>query len=151
MGKRIDDAAFREKASRIDCHEVAPDLWVGSKPLPGHYAFDVIVLCASDYQPPAEHFPGVDVIHAPFDDTYQPTDDDVTMAMRAAHTVLKHLKAGKRVLVTCWAGHNRSALVAALAMKRKWKADAATVVQQIRAAREHTLHNKSFVKILELW
>jgi protein-tyrosine phosphatase len=151
MGKR-DAVQFREQVKHLDCHEVAPDLWVGSKPFPGqYYAFDVIVLCASDYQPEAEHFPGVAVIHAPFDDTPFPTDADVTMAMRAAHTVIKHLQAGKRVLVTCWAGQNRSALVAALAMKRKWKHPTTAVVQQIQAAREHTLNNKSFVKILELW
>jgi protein-tyrosine phosphatase len=119
--------------------------------MPGQYAFDVIVLCASDYQPDAADFPGVDVLHTPFDDTLFPSDDDVTMAMRSAHTVLKHLQAGRRVLVTCWAGQNRSAFVAAMAMKRKWRAPTEVVVKQIRDARPNTLHNSTFIKILSKW
>lgn len=152
MGTRS-DAKFRQQVqdAGYDCHEVAPDLWVGSKPHAGQYPFDVIVFCAVEYQPDAGDFPGVTVIHAPFDDTHNPTDSDMTTALRAAHTVLKHLKADKRVLVTCWAGQNRSAFVAALVMKRKWKAPTAEVIAQVQRAREYTLHNQAFCKILEKW
>ena len=61
MGTLRSAEQFKQQvqAAGYDCHEVAPDLWVGSKPYPGHYPFDVIVLCAVEYQPDAGDFPGV--------------------------------------------------------------------------------------------
>src|SRR5271154_5992502 len=97
--------------------EIAPGLFVGSKPSPGRHAcVDTIVLAAMEYQPPAELFPDAEVIHAPLDDApgRQMRADEIALATKAAGRVARRLRAGRRVLVTCQMGLNRSALVAAL-------------------------------------
>lgn len=103
----------------VHASRVAQNLWVGAAPPPGDYSskLDVIVLVASDYQPRAEAFPKVSVRHHPFDDTATPVKRDVVAAARAAREVATDLKAGKRVLVTCRMGRNRSGFVAALALR----------------------------------
>jgi protein-tyrosine phosphatase len=101
-------------------------------------------LCAKEYQPPAEAFPGSRVIHAPFDDTMAPSDDELETAIGAALQVVRELRAGNRVLVTCRAGQNRSAFVAGLAMKRHWKLPPDKIITAIRAARHSALNNYTF-------
>jgi protein-tyrosine phosphatase len=129
----------------LDANKVAPKLYVGSAPDPGRYeAFQVIVLCAKEYQPPAEAFPSSRVIHAPFDDTMAPSDDELEIAIGAALQVVRELRAGNRVLVTCRAGQNRSAFVAGLAMKRRWKLPPDKIITAIRAARHSALNNYTF-------
>lgn len=138
-------------SSDLDASRVAPKLYVGSMPGPGHYeAFQAIVLCAREYQPAASVFSGTKVIHAPFDDTLSPTDTELETAISAAFQVVRELRERNRVLVTCRAGQNRSALVAALAMKRHWKLPPDKVIAAIRAGRgQIALHNETFVKIIE--
>lgn len=97
---------------------IVDGLWVGSAPPPGDYTdrFDVIVFTADEYQPPAQAFPGVRVRHFPYDDQAQPTERDLMTAWSGAEAVARDLRRGRNVLVTCMAGRNRSALVAALAV-----------------------------------
>lgn len=97
-----------------DAHRIARKLWVGSYPRPdaGMY-FDAVVLCARELQ---EHRLRCAVLHAPFSDTPAPTLGDVAVAVEAARQVQSARAEGKRVLVTCAAGRNRSALVATLAL-----------------------------------
>jgi protein-tyrosine phosphatase len=101
----------------IDANEIAPGLWQGSKPPEGpalqRAGFDVVVLCAQEYQPAAPAFPDVRVIHAPMDDR---PHVPVPEAHKAAQAVAAHVRAGRRVLVTCFMGWNRSGLVTALAL-----------------------------------
>lgn len=107
-----------------DSHPIARRLHVGSAPPPGDYSeqFDVIYL-VGDYQPHmngtplTEIFPNVAVRSMPFDDTQKPTPHDVKMMARVAQLMAKDLADGKRVLSSCRMGRNRSALVAALALK----------------------------------
>lgn len=132
-------------------NRVAPRLWQGAAPTPDlpHAEFDVIVLCAQEYQPfrfPA--FKGT-VIRAPFDDSLQPTAKERKIAIRAAREVAKRLRKGQRVLVTCMMGRNRSGLVVGLAlrMSTRWSAD--EIVVRIRKARgEDALSNQSFERIV---
>jgi protein-tyrosine phosphatase len=134
--------------------EVAPGLFVGSRPSPGRHAcIDVIVLAAEEYQPSAEQFPGTEVIHAPLDDDPSRVlrEDEVTIATRTGSRVARRLRAGRRVLVTCAMGLNRSSLVAALAMHEVHGMSADEIIARIRRARgPWALSNPNFEKLLRV-
>jgi protein-tyrosine phosphatase len=137
-------------AADIDAHRIAPKLWVGSTPGPEHGAlFDVIVLCAVEYQP---SLPNVRVIHAGFDDTLEPTRAELRIARDAAAMVNMHRSAGRRVLVSCMQGRNRSALVAALALVLQGTPPTMAITQ-VRRYRKHpegklVLSNPAFMSFL---
>ena len=86
----------------------------GSAPPPGvRIPFDVIVLAAEEYQP---DLPGYIVMHVPLDDG-PPPDMQVRARIReAAHEIANHVRAGRRVLCTCWQGRNRSGVLSGLAL-----------------------------------
>lgn len=97
---------------------VRENLWIGNAP-PTKEAlraagFDCVVLMAQEYQP-TNCFFGVDTVHAPIDDA-QLNRVEAQLAMGAARDVIVKLRQGRRVLVTCMAGLNRSGLVCALAL-----------------------------------
>jgi protein-tyrosine phosphatase len=133
----------------IDASNVYPKLWIGSKPptdrkLP---AFSLIVLCAVEYQPPQMACAGR-VIRAPLDDA-EPTEREVRMAVAAAARVADELRAGGRVLSTCYAGLNRSALVAAIGLMNVCRMPVPEIIHTFRRQRgEHCLSNEHFVQVL---
>lgn len=100
--------------ARLDVTRIAPKLWMGSAPPTGRalrdFGFDVVVLCAQEYQPSERSFPGVRVVRAPFEDGRVTPAIEAT-AREAARQVAAAIKRGKRVLVTCGTSHNRSRLV----------------------------------------
>lgn len=140
--------------SHNEVSEVAPGLYVGSKPPPGHHAgVDVIVLAAMEYQPPAHLFPGTEVIHAPLDDApgRHMREDEIALATKAAERVARRLRAGRRVLSSCAMGLNRSALVAALAMHEVYGMRPDEIVARLRRARgAWALSNPNFEKLLRV-
>lgn len=142
------------KISDIDAHPIMPKLWVGSAPPPGEYAgiFDVVVLVSDCYQPPIESFPGVIVRQIPFDDADPPSPRDLRAAGGASKLVAEDLAKGRRVLVTCRMGRNRSAFVAALALVRLGMrgAEAYRRVRERRVDKHgiHALENPGFVRTL---
>ncbi len=88
----------------------------GSRPPVGvRLPFDVIVLAAWEYQP---EMPGYEVMHVPLDDEFEEpvTAEDRTRIQGAARTVARRVRAGRRVLVTCHQGRNRSGVIAGLAL-----------------------------------
>lgn len=131
---------------------VAPRLFVGARPLPGRYRwFNTIVLCAKEYQPPSYAFPGLTVLRVPLvDDPWRPLPQvDRALTVATARTVARYLANGARVLVTCWAGINRSALVAAVAMRIAFDMSADEAISQIRETRSpHALSNPQFEKFI---
>ena len=134
-----------------EASEVAPGLYVGSKPAHGRHPYDVIVLAAEEYQPHATRFPGAHVIHVPLDDApwRQMRPDEIADAVRIGEVVARHLRAGRRVLVTCAMGLNRSSLVAAIAMHDVHGMGADEIIARIRRARgEWALSNPNFEKLL---
>ena len=140
--------------SRAEVSEVAPGIYIGSKPPPGrHQGIDVIVLAAIEYQPPAHLFPGTEVIHAPLDDAPRRpmTRDEIAIATAAAKRVARLLRSGRRVLSTCQLGLNRSSLVAALAMHDVYGMSADEIVARVRRARgAWALSNPNFEKLLRV-
>lgn len=134
--------------------EVVPGLFVGSKPTPGpHEGIDVIVLAAEEYQPPADLFPGVEVIHAPFNDDSSRLmrQAEIETATKAAGRVARRLRAGRRVLSSCFMGLNRSALVAAIAMNEVWRMGAEEIIERLRQARGPlALSNPNFERLLRV-
>ena len=132
--------------------EVVPGLFISSKPSPGRHAdVDAIVLTAVEYQPPADLFPGAEVLHVPLeDDASRPLRvDEIAVAIRAGRRVAKRLLAGRRVLVSCAMGLNRSALVAALAMHEIYGMNADEIIARIRRERgAWALSNPGFVQLL---
>jgi len=109
--------------------------------------FDTVVLCAQELQD--IRLPGLEVIHAPFDDSGPPpTREEVVLAWNAAKRVAKRVRAGRRVLVTCAMGRNRSGLVTGFVL-RMLGLDASQAVNVIRIARgPKALSNPHFVKLL---
>jgi hypothetical protein len=84
----------------------------------GEGRFDVIVLCAEEFQPPKGLIITGDktqIIYAPNDDASL-TEEQIIVARAAAENVASAYLKEKRVLVTCMQGRNRSGLVVALAM-----------------------------------
>lgn len=136
----------------IDASNIAKRLWVGGKPpldrdLPD---FDVLVLCAEEIQPKQVGF-GRQLIRCPLPDA-QLTPGEARLAISRARVVAAELAAGKRVLVTCYAGWNRSALVAGLALATITRMTAGEIVVLIRGRRSPSaLGNRHFVRLIETY
>jgi len=77
--------------------------------------FDVIVLAAMEFQDVP--LPGYEVIRVPLDDSGPPPSQSDRALIRAtAARVARRVRAGKRVLVTCHQGRNRSGVLTGLAL-----------------------------------
>lgn len=102
---------------RLEFANVIGNLYQGAAPPPRglENMFDAVVLMASEYQPNEKQFEGIEVLHAPIRDT-KPAPDEIQRAYAAAKWVSKRLKSGKKVLVSCMAGLNRSGFVSAMAL-----------------------------------
>lgn len=134
---------------QIDVSAIVPRLWIGAKPplerdLPD---FDTLVLCAAEIQPDRNAFHGR-VIRCPMPDG-QLSIAELGRAAIAARAVAADLAAGKRVIVTCRDGLNRSAFVAALALANLTRMSADTIIGLIRSRRHHmALSNQYFAQII---
>lgn len=144
----------------FDAHEIVPGLWQGSLPSAGTgvsgRGFTVLVLCARELQPPADLYPGVEVIHAPNDDhpDYGPLNHEkLRTAIRAAKRVSEAIKSGGKALVTCAAGANRSGLVSGITLHLLYGWSGRKATNQIRKKRKirggyRPLSNAEFVAAL---
>jgi protein-tyrosine phosphatase len=132
---------------------VAQNLFMGRKPPPDHkigLVFDVVVLCAYEYQRRTGEYGRAHVIHVPLDDMdgKPPTPHETVTAIEAGRAVASWLRKGKRVLVTCRQGRNRSGWVAGIALITLG-VPAREAIRAIRAARgQDALDNPYFVKAL---
>jgi protein-tyrosine phosphatase len=139
---------FEDRALDADC--VGSRLWVGSVPTElvcQH--FEVVVLAAMEFQ----HLElACETVRVPLDDDGYPSGDDRRRALEAARVVHRHREEGRRVLVTCAQGKNRSALIAALALMLEGS-DATTAIAKVRDGRKlpmglKALENDGFVQFL---
>ena len=146
------------KQPPIDAHQIASKLWMGAAPPPGvtlaSCGFNILVLCAKEFQPPAEWYPGVDVarVHLNDDGKSPFSAADAFAAYQLSSQLAKCIKFGQRVLITCWEGRNRSGLVTALTLTQLTGcsgADAARTVRFRRVPRKGpALVNQEFVDAL---
>ena len=133
----------------IDASNVFNRLWVGSRPpsdrdLP---AFEVIALCAQEYQPRMEAYRGLVLRCAVPDSVLDP--NQLFLVTRTARSVASALARQQSVLVTCYAGLNRSALVASLALAMVTRMSSDELIALMRARRDaHCLSNEHFCVIL---
>lgn len=137
----------------MSASEIGYGIWQGSIPPEGstlaEKGVDVLVLCAEEHQPPSSRFPGVrTVIHCPLDDSV-PTPQEMILARKAAREVAQASKRGRRVLVTCIQGRNRSGLVIALALVELTGRSGRRVVQHVQSRRRDALTNHYFVRAIE--
>lgn len=130
---------------------VAVRLWVGGRPprsLKGS-RFGLHVLCALEDQIPR----GIPTVYCPLDDIEDEMDVDSRRdVVLAAREVNKARRQGVEVLVTCQAGVNRSALVAAVALIQTG-VHPVVALKKIRERRHPKigmvpLSNRRFVRLL---
>lgn len=121
---------------------IVPNVAQGSYPRIGGTAFqhaDILVLCAEEFQAPRLKVPtGKSVIRLGFDDDiYRPIPPE---AGRIFHAHAKQLGAaalsGRKVLITCAMGLNRSGLMTALTLMHGYKMPPADAIKLIRARRD---------------
>lgn len=131
------------------------NLYIGSAPDPADpefSRFDDVVLCAREYQPARHLFGRVNVVRMPFDDdpTSYPSDEELREICRTASFVAEAVRNGRRVLVTCAAGRNRSGLVVATALlKLHPQVTPGIAVDHLRSVRGlGALSNGKFVDLL---
>lgn len=119
--------------------------------------FDVVVYTAEERQPIAPRLePGKKALRAPLDDAPRlPTDVEESYLLVVVPEIERALRAGKRVLVTCQAGRNRSGLVVALVLMRLYPREPVKrIVRAMQKKRQPlsgpVLSNEHFVQRLEL-
>ena len=138
----------------LDANEIAPNLWQGSLPLRGEDLsnFDVIVFMAKEVQPPGDWYTGrLRIVRAPIDDNPYAgiSSTDMLKIRGAVKEVVDALRAGKRVLVTCFAGLNRSGVVVALVLRVLFGLPPYEAIRLVREGRgEAALGNEAFVELI---
>lgn len=120
----------------------------GSAPPPSaRMPFDVVVLAAVEYQPVMT---GYEVLRVPLEDRFPPgPPPDAytrTLVAETAARIARRVRSGRRVLVTCYAGRNRSGLIAGLALTQLGVPglQAATLIRLLRDG----LHNPYFLRMV---
>lgn len=139
----------------FDADEIYPGLWQGAFP-PGKKflakkGFDVLVLAAAEHQD-VSFYEDIEIILAPGDDDERPhrAAKFYSMWEQVATTVASYVLNGKKVFVSCIAGHNRSGFITALALRKLTKKSGKECIEQIRKYRgPNALDNMAFVDYLE--
>lgn len=129
---------------------IAPGLAQGSAPLDSaasFEAFDTIVLCAAEFQPEID-FPddkSKTVIRCPYGDSDFALEPSVLELLnRTAKQIVQEHKEGRRILITCFAGINRSALLMGMVLKERFGLTGEDAIKLIRKKRYGALSNRTF-------
>lgn len=137
----------------LDATKICSGLYQGSAPgsaslVLGH-GFSTVVFAAYEVQPPDHVLMGLEAFRCPLTDDYERpvTEVEWTAVSGCAGAVARRLRAGRRVLVTCAQGRNRSGLISARSMTLLgWSAKDA--VRHIQSVRRFALTNPRFVEAL---
>lgn len=145
-----------------DFDEIYPGLYQGSYPGTDpelFRRFDVIVYSAKEKHPRFSKKlpPGKQVISIPLDDDpYQPIlPSDAKMLMLCAQNLARSIRNGKKVLVTCAMGYNRSGLITALTLISLTGCHGKTAANIVRSRRRTSdeghpaLFNPVFARFIE--
>ena len=131
----------------MDASEIIPGLWQGAFPLPEEplaIPVDVVVSCTSEFEPPHDFFAGGLIqAYRPMDDAKQ-TPEQIEYARQLADIVIYQVNAGRRVLVHCAAGLNRSGFVVALALKSLLGISGEAAILHVQSRRGGALCNPWF-------
>lgn len=128
--------------------EVIQRLYQGGKPKPGHYDLDLIVLSDMEYQPAASSFPGIEIVRVMLNDYRPATPEEYAAAVKASEVTADWYRAGKRILITCGAGLNRSGLITGLTLRRLgYSTDEAIALIQ-RARGPNAIKNSNFQRFI---
>ena len=112
---------------------------------------EVLFLCAKERQHPGETFGGIEVHRLPLADDPKAGLDrkSLALAMNGALAAATAAANGRRVVISCVEGEDRSPFIAALALERAG-IDAETAIARVRAACPGALQgNPRFVAILQ--
>ncbi len=133
---------------------VYENLFIGGAPPGGDFLsqnkIDCVILTANDHQD-ASIYKDIEVILAGgWDSDHWPIPEEhLSKWKQAADIVVDRLRNGKKVLVTCMMGQNRSGLVTAMAMQKLLgKEHSAEIVKHIQTYRKNALNNKHYVRYL---
>lgn len=123
---------------------IAPRLWMGRHPAEGYVVgsagFSDLVLCARELQPAGRCYPQVAVHRCPLRDDGTPMEETEKLgALCVGMDVARMLQSGRRVLVTCAEGRNRSGLVVALALMSAFGQTPESAIETVRAKRNPAL------------
>lgn len=136
-------------------HKISESLYQGGFPPPGDglqkSGIDVLVLCAKEWQDESNRsYPGVHVIRCGGEDRLEPHILRTYLGgwQHAARLVVRHIRDGKNVLVTCMAGQNRSGIVTAMALRELTMLPGHEIVDHIQRSRPHALNNETFAKFI---
>ncbi len=139
--------------NNLDINKITDGLYQGAWPPFGDHlakrGFDVLVLCAEENQH-NELYVGLNVICAPGEDDERPhrMERYLSSWILAAQRVAQQVNAGKKVLVTCMAGLNRSGMVTAMALHLLTGWSGADCVEHVQGCRAMALCNDTFAKWL---
>lgn len=146
-----------------ECDLILPGLLQGGLPrvaleeerFDNEWLVDALVLCAKEYQPRGDNFPSIDVYRCGYRDSVDPLlvpPEDYLRAIRMGEVVAELVQSGKRTLVTCHMGWNRSGLVTSIAMlnlRPTWSPE--QVLHTLRSRRAGAMGNPYFCSILEAY
>lgn len=116
--------------------------------------FHTLVLCAEEMQPMASDIYKMGakyprIIYAPNDDSENPlTMVQADLAVRAANEVGKDFVKGRKILVSCMQGRNRSGLVTAIALTKIYGMSGEKALSIVQGKVPRALTNASFRRFL---
>lgn len=130
---------------------IQPGLGMGGavlKPEEAFEEFDILVFCAGEYQPHVSLPDDKDkrIVRVPYDDSSAAlTSSVLRMLHKAADELTFEHKEGKQVLITCMAGRNRSGLLTALVLMKRFGFSGAQAIEMVKERRgDFALTNPAF-------
>jgi len=148
-----DNPSIDDVFNVLDVDNIWGTLWQGACPPGGNVlkdnGFDVLVLAAADHQV-SSMYHGIQVICAPGDDDprLHRFEKFLPTWIAAAHEVADLVRAGKKVLVTCMAGLNRSGFIVALAVHYLTGWPGSKCLAYVRSQRQMSLCNGTFARYI---
>lgn len=138
----------------IDAHEIIPGVWQGAEPPAGwalsEAGFEILVLAAREAQWSADEFPGLIVYRVPLDDEVRPfSATELQRIEEIVEQVAMHAAVGRKTLISCVMGINRSGFITARVIQKLTGSSAGQAIAQVKRRRKPVaLTNPAFVRTL---
>jgi protein-tyrosine phosphatase len=140
----------------MDSTKLVERVYIGSAPT-GSHGFNVIALCAEEYQPPAKVFAPAKVLRIRLADNFRPLSAPRVREIKDKVSFLvEEWAEGSSLLITCAMGRNRSALISALVLSQVCNVSPAEAGKYVRKVRKDAygvaaLENAYFREVLRRW